>query len=311
MTSAAAAADRPGADHRLAIALLLVTPVLFAANMLTARWAAGSIPAVAMAFWRWTLTFLLLLPFTARALWRGRDELRRDWPTVLLLGALGMGLCGAPVYLGAQTTTATNIGLLYATSPVFIVILGWLGWSERVVPLQIAGIVLCLAGGLVVLARGEFETLLGLRFVVGDLWIAVAVVAWALYSVLLRHRPSRLGVLARLAAIVAGGVVANLPFYVLEIATGHPTPLTPRVFAVVLFLAIVPGVGAYLAYGKLVALVGPARTGLLLYLIPLYNVGLAWVLLGEAPHPYHAVGMAMTLTGVWLGTRTPPQGDAR
>ena len=133
----------------------------------------------------------------------------------------------------------------------------------------------------------------------------MAVVAWALYSVLLRHRPSRLAVLPRLAAIVAGGVIANFPFYVFEVATDHPTPLTVDALAVFLFLAVVPGVGAYLAYGKLVALVGPARTGLLLYLIPLYNAGLAWILLGEAPHPYHAVGMAMTLSGVWLGTRNP------
>ena len=114
-------------------------------------------------------------------------------------------------------------------------------------------------------------------------------------------------ILSGLAAIVLGGVVANLPFYALEIATGHPTPLTLHTLSVFLFLAIVPGVGAYLAYGKLVDLVGPARTGLLLYLIPLYNVGLAWILLGERPYPFHAVGMVLTLTGVWLGTRVPKQ----
>jgi len=302
-----AAAPPDATDRRLAYALLLTTPVLFAANMLAARWVQGAIPAVGMATWRWSLTFLLLLPLAARDLWAGRDELRRDWPTLLLLGALGMGLCGAPVYVGAQTTTATNIGLLYATSPIFILIFGRIGWGVPIGGLQVVGIALCLVGGLVVLARGDFATLLGLEFVVGDLWIGAAVLAWSLYSVLLRYRPSSLAVLPRLAAIVLGGVVANLPFYALEIATGHPTPLTLHTLSVFLFLAIVPGVGAYLAYGKLVDLVGPARTGLLLYLIPLYNVGLAWILLGERPYPFHAVGMVLTLTGVWLGTRVPKQ----
>ena len=164
----------------LAYVVLLFAPVLMTSNMLAARWVQGSIPPVSLAFGRWLLTFLILLPFTIRALWRCRAVLEREWPTLLLLGALGMGVCGPPVYLGAQTTTATNIGLIYSTTPILIVLFARLFWKEPVSLRQSAGIAVSLLGVLVIIARGTLETLLQLAFTVGDLWIVLATVGWAL-----------------------------------------------------------------------------------------------------------------------------------
>ena len=139
---------------RLALILLLFAPLLMSSNMLAARWVEGSVPPVALAFGRWFLTLVFLLPFTARGLWNCRSVIRREWRTLLALGALGMGVCGAPVYLAGQTTTATNIGLIYSTTPILIVLFARIFWGERVSIAQMAGISLCLAGVVVIVTRG-------------------------------------------------------------------------------------------------------------------------------------------------------------
>jgi drug/metabolite transporter (DMT)-like permease len=293
------------ADRRLAFVLFFVVPATFASNMLAARWVGGDIPPVAMAFWRWTLTLSILMPFVAGALWRGRDEIRRTWRTYLFLGFLGMGVCGAPVYQAGVTTTATNIGLIYAASPVLIVLFARFFYGERVGLQRAAGIALALAGTLWIVARGDPAALLRLEFVAGDLLIVVAMAAWSVYSVLLKHKPTGFDPTARLAAIVAGGVLVNIPLLAGEAALGHVPDYGLRDWLVFLFLALVPGIGAYLGYSIVIGVLGAGAASLIMYLIPLYNACLAWLLLGESLAVYHLAGAALLLPGLYLGTRRP------
>jgi drug/metabolite transporter (DMT)-like permease len=294
-----------GRPSRLALLLLLFAPLLMSSNMLAARWVEGSVPPVALAFGRWFLTLVFLLPFTARALWRCRAVIGREWRTLAALGALGMGVCGAPVYLAGQTTTATNIGLIYSTTPILIVVFARLFWGERISLHQVAGISLSLVGVVVIVTRGDPGSLVHLAFTAGDMWTLLATVGWALYSVLLKYRPSKLDLIARFAVITAMGLLVMLPFLGLEMALGYVADFDRRTAATWMFLALVPGLGAYLLYGKLVAMVGPGRTGLLMYLVPIYIAGLAYVLLGEAPQLFHLIGIVMILPGIWLATAAP------
>ncbi|MCM0022151.1 MAG: DMT family transporter [Tagaea sp.] len=290
-------------DRRLALVLFFVVPATFASNMLAARWVAGEIPPVAMAFWRWALTLAILLPFVAGALWRGREELRRDWRGYLWLGFLGMGVCGAPVYLAGVTTTATNIGLIYAASPVLIVLFARFGYGETVGARRALGIALALAGTLWIVARGNPAAFWRLDFVPGDLLIVMAMAAWSIYSVLLKHRKTSFDPTTRLAAIVAGGVLVNLPFLIGEAAIYGSPGYGAQDWLVFLFLALVPGIGSYLGYSIVVGALGAGAASLVMYLIPLYNAGLAWLILDERLALYHLVGAALLLPGLYLGTR--------
>lgn len=298
---------RPSAGDRAAYVLLFAAPLFFVSNILVARAVGDTIPPVALAFWRWMVTLVFLVPYAGRDLVRSWRGLAREWPTLFMLGALGMGVCGAPVNLAAHTTTATNIGLIYASSPVLIVVFAWLIWREPISPRQAAGIVLCLLGVMDVITRGEPSVLFGLRFVLGDLLIVAASIAWALYSVLLKHRPTRQKTVVRLTGIIFAGVLVIAPFYALEIAAGYRTPVTLRMAGIVVFLALVTGFAAYLSYNWLVARLGPSRTGLTLYLGPLYNSALAYALLGEELHPYHFMAAVLVLSGLWLATFAPSE----
>jgi drug/metabolite transporter (DMT)-like permease len=313
-TSGGAAANRPPravarwlglTERQIALILLFIAPALFCSNMLTARATHDLFPPVALAFWRWTATFALLLPFTATTLWRCRAAIATEWRDVLVLGALGMGVCGAFVYIGADTTSATNIGLIYSASPILIVVLARVFYGEPLSLLQGAGILLSLAGVVAIVCRGELQVLTGLSFAAGDLWIVAAMSAWAVYAILLRHRPSALPMMARFAAIVAGGVLILLPFTVMEGLGGELPRWDGRSFLTVGFLAVFASFGAYQVYGLIQRSLGAGPTSLLMYLIPVYNGLLAYLLLGEALHGYHLIGAALVLPGIFLATRKP------
>ncbi|WP_437797636.1 DMT family transporter [Sorangium sp. So ce693] len=292
-------------QQRIAQVLLFVTPALFTANMLLARATADFIPPVALAELRWTGVVLVLLPFCGRELWRARAALRRDWARYSLLGLLGMGICGAGVYYGAATTTATNIGLIYAVSPVIIILLSRAMFGERLSRRQGLGAALALAGVLVIVLRGDPAALLALSFSTGDLMILGAAISWALYTVLLKRWPDPLGVQARLAAIALAGAILLLPLLGWELASRGAPQFDLRTIATVLTLVLVPGVGAYATYGYITEHLGPSRTGLLLYLSPVYTAVLAWLLLGEAFALYHWLGAALVLPGLFFATHKP------
>ena len=293
----------PLEDRRFALVLLFVAPAMFASNMLMAKAVAEVIPPVALAFGRWGVTFLLLLPFTLPSLWRRRRQVLAEWRDLLALGALGMGVCGAFVYIGADTTTATNIGLIYAASPILIVVSARIGYKEPLSGGQACGVALSLLGVLVVVCRGRWQTLVALDFTVGDLWILASALGWALYSVLLRYRPSELPMMTRFAAIVMFGVLVLLPFTLIEALLFEPVALDGTTIGTMVFLAVVVSFGGYQVYGLIQRSLGAGPTGLLMYLVPLYNAGLAYLLLGERLAAYHLVGAALVLPGIFLATR--------
>jgi drug/metabolite transporter (DMT)-like permease len=289
--------------RRFALALLFLAPALWSANLLVARWSAEWFPPHALAFWRWLIALLPMLALYGGILWRQRAEVRREWADLLVLGALGMWICGAFVYIGGRTTTATNIGLIYAGVPVLIMLMAAVVFRERLTGAQRTGAAIAFAGVLTIVFKGDPATLLRLDFVVGDLWVATAAFCWAIYSIRLRLRPSKLDPLTRLAAITAAGVLVLAPLTLVEsIVVGVPA-LEWRTVVAALIVGLLPGFGAYQAWSWLIREIGPSRTGLILYLTPVYTAFLAWLLLGEMPHWYHALGAALAFSGLFLANR--------
>lgn len=296
--------------------MLLAAPALFASNMVAARWAHdAALPPVFLAFGRWLIAFLILLPLAAPALLRHRQALWRGLPTLLPLAVLGMGVAVAPQYIGAQSTSATNIALIFSCSPILVALLEAIIWRKPLSPLRAAGLALALGGVLVVLTRGDAWALARLAFGQGDLWVLLAATGWAFYTVLQKRLtlpavPDG----ARLAAMMLGGAIALAPFAGIEAAAGATPPWNdPRLAAVLLFLAVVPSLGAYYVYGRLISRAGPATAGLSMFLVPVYAALLAWPLLGEAPQLFHAYGFVMILSGVKLASlrmRTTTAGAA-
>jgi drug/metabolite transporter (DMT)-like permease len=289
--------------HRIAQLLLWITPALWSSNYIIARAADGVIAPHALALGRGLLALSLLLPLSAAALVAGFAQWKHEWKQLLLLGSLGMWICGAFVYQGAHTTSAINIGLIYAATPVAIAFASTRLLHERVNAWQRAGMALALCGVLFVITKGDLANLRAVRFAVGDLWIVAAALSWVAYTVLLQRWPSTLGPTPRLAAITFGGVLVLLPFTALETLFQPGPPIGAKALLLIALAGLLPGFISYQAYAYMQRELGAARSSLVMYLAPVYAAFIAWALLGEAPRAYHAVGAALILPAIYMATR--------
>jgi drug/metabolite transporter (DMT)-like permease len=290
-------------ERRLAFALLFIAPALWSVNYLVARWAPGVIAPHMLALGRWAVAAVVLGAFCWREIAAKRARIRAEAWQFIALGALGMWVCGAFVYVGGRSTTAVNIGLIYAGSPVLIALASALWLHEKFGLKQWLGVALSIGGVLHIIIKGQWQALADVRINSGDAWIAVAMVCWAAYSLLLRAWPSAFGALARLTLVACGGVIVLVPFTIIEALWWWPSTLSWKSVALVLASALIPGAAAYGAYSHMQRVLGAARVGMVLYLGPLYAALAAWLVLGESIERFHFVGAVLVLAGIGLATR--------
>lgn len=304
-SSPAPTANAPQSDVRWAQALVFIAPALWSVNYLAAKWAPGVIAPHALALGRWTLAALILAWVARAELHAKRRMVRAEFGRNLVLGALGMWVCGAFVYIGGHDTTAINIGLLYAASPVMVVLASGLWLRERLTGMMLVGIALALGGVLHIILKGHWASLGDVRLNQGDVWIAIAVVCWSGYSVLLRRWPSAFDAVARTALIALGGVIVLIPFTVLEAEYWRASTWSWASVGLVVATGVAPGALAYTAFVFMQRVLGAAKVSAVLYLAPLYSAIVAHAVLGETIEWYHGVGALLILPGIWLTTRTP------
>lgn len=285
-----------------AFLLLAFASLLWSGNWVTGRALRDAFDPVSLNFWRWVIAALVLAPFALREVARKRELIRRHAGILLLLAFTGVALFQSLVYLGLRTTTAINAVLLNSSAPLFMLLCSWFLERERASPRQVAGMLISLAGILVILSRGELGILLELEFHAGDAWILLAMPAWGAYSVLLKRRPAELGALAFVFVIAVAGVLLLAPLYAVQAArAAFAWPTLPEVLGV-LYIGLAASVIAFICWNRGVAIVGANAAGFTLHLLPAFGTVLAIVFLGEAFGAFHAVGIATILAGVMLAT---------
>lgn len=285
--------------------LLALATLFWAGNAVVARALHDFLPPVTMAFGRWVLASVILLPFVLRPMYRQRALLRASWGRLVLLSALGVSGGNTLTYVALQTTTATNSVLISSVSPLLIVFLGWVLFSVKLARKQQAGIVLSLIGMAVIVSRGDASVFSRLDFDRGDFILIGSSFLWALYTVFLRWRPAGIGAPAFLGSTVMIGAVLLLPFYVAETMSGRNAVWNVATGAGLAYIAIFPSVLAYLFWNRGVHQVGANRAALFLYLVPVFGIALAVTFLGEWLHLFHLIGAALIFAGIYLGTFHP------
>lgn len=298
-------ATKPTTPHsvRGAYLLLLLPPLLWAGNVVLARAVRMDLPPISLSFFRWLTALLLLLPFVHQHVRRDWRTALQGWKTLLAVSLLGIASFNTLLYTAVRTTTAINCALMQTIMPAVIILLCYLLFREKISPLQGGGVILCLFGSALIVARGDLQLLSRLDFVSGDLLMLLAVVCYALYSVLLRFRPP-IHPMSFLAITFALGTLMLLPLYLWERFTSGPLPLTPTVFGAVAYIALGPSIVAYLCWNRGIAEVGASRAGLYINLIPLFASLMAVAWLNESFAWYHTVGLICMLGGLLIFNRT-------
>jgi len=208
--------------------LLTLTALFWAGNMVMGRGIRGDVPPIALAFWRWTIALILLAPLALPHLRSQWSRLQAAWPTVVvlgLLGLLGVGCYNTFAYLALQHTTATSATLLNSFIPVATLAFGFLLFGKRLRRAEVMGVMVSLYGVAAIVNRGSIDTLLALSLNTGDLWMLAAVTVWGLYTVGLQKRPEGVDPMLMLTAFTVIGLLALTPAYVWELSSGRSISL--------------------------------------------------------------------------------------
>lgn len=282
--------------------LLVLTALFWSGNFIVGRAVHETVPPVALAFWRWTGGFLIILPLAWPHLRRDLPVALKHWRIMLVLSAVGVAAFNTLVYLGLKETTAINGLLIQSFMPIAIVLTSFALFRDPVSRAQIAGLLLSLCGIGAIVARGDISTLAALDFNRGDLLIFLAIVSYGFYTALLRRRPP-INPLSMVAITFALGALMLAPLHALEWGMGAAPRFDATTLAAMGYVALFPSVLAYLCYNRGVELIGANRAGQFVHLMPVFGTIMAVALLGESFRLFHAIGIALIFAGIVLANR--------
>ena len=116
--------------------LLFIQPIFMASNIIVARGGVEYVPPVSLAFWRWLTVFIILFPFFFNEILKKKKDFKSEFIKLFFLGLMGCGVCGAFPFIAGMSTTMANMGIIYTSSPVFIIILSVLASANSSCPIQ-------------------------------------------------------------------------------------------------------------------------------------------------------------------------------
>jgi drug/metabolite transporter (DMT)-like permease len=269
---------------------------IWGANTVVNKLASNVIDPAAISFYRWLLAGVLLGVCFGRPVWRQRRQILPLLPKLFVLGMLGMVLYQCLAYIAAQTTTATNMGIVVSLVPLLAVGLSVLLLGEAATVGGVVGGILSLLGLVFLLSHGHPTALLSHGPVLGDCLMLLASLAYAGYSVLLKRWAIPL--LNWHSLVVQIWTV--LPVLFVYYLSQSAPPLTAAGLPLVLYAGIPASVIAPFLWMVGISKLGPGRTTALMNLLPVFTVLIAVLFLGEALQAYHVIGGGVTLLGVAL-----------
>jgi drug/metabolite transporter (DMT)-like permease len=281
--------------------------LVWAGNVVAARWAPGQVSPQALTTLRWFFPAVILAVIARRHVLADRVALRRHWPRILAMGAVGYAFYSSLFYAAGAYTGAVNIALLQGAVPVLVLVLNFLAYRQPVSWGQGLGVGVTLLGTAVAASHGDLDRLRSLAFNHGDLLMLAACLLYAGYTVSLATRP-RMSGLAFFAALAVAAFVASLPPLAAEWAAGRLVWPTPAGWIIVAYVALGPSLTSQLTFLMAVELIGPNRAGLFINLVPIFGAGLAVMLLGEPFDGADALALALVLGGIACAERMRPRG---
>lgn len=284
--------------------LLSFTALFWAGNAIVGRHAAGHIPPVTLSFLRWGLAFLIILPMAWKHLKRDRAAIRARLRTMIFLSVTGIAAFNTMQYWALEHTQALNTLLLQSSAPLFVAIWSLILLGIHLTAAQALGVAISITGVLVILLHGDLTALAAIAFNEGDIIFTVALAIFGLYSVMSLKRPTIHG-LSFSAFTFGCGAACLIPLLIFELLSRPIMQFDTVNLLSLFYVAVFPSTLAYLCFNRGVQLIGANRAAPFFHLVPVFGSVMAIVFLGEKPQPFHVIGFALVLTGVFVASRMP------
>ncbi len=285
----------------IALLMAMAAVILWSANFIIARGVVGKIPPVSLAFFRWAVAALILLPFAIQQTKHEWRHIKRSAGYFFWISLSGITLFNTFVYFGGHHTTATNLAIIGTTSsPVMSIILARIFLKEKIDGYKLAGVLLCVAGILFLLSGGNWQNLVGFQFTKGDQWVLLGAFCFSVYNILVRKKPQEVSPGSFLFVAIAMGAVMLFPFYIAERAVTPPISWNFNLVMIILFLGAGASALAYTCWNAAINVLGAGRTALFGNLLPVFSSIEAVLILDESFTSLHLVSMVVVFAGILL-----------
>lgn len=283
---------------------VLAATIFWSGNFIVARELNGNVAPVSLAFGRWLVAAVVLFPFAIKPL-IGQWALIKDNLAYLSITAFtGITLFNTLLYLGGQTTDATNLALISITSPIFMVIFARIFYGELLTFSKVAGIFVVVTGIVLLITGGHLASLLNLTFAIGDVWMLVGALVFAIYSLLILKKPPQLGIRAFQLSTFMLGLIFLLPFLIWEYTVVGPSTFSSKAVYSILYVGIFASLFAFMLWNQAIQLIGVTKAGMVYYTLPIFSGLMAWHFLGEDIGWLHLASGVLIVAGILMANHS-------
>ena len=287
-----------------AYVMLVLATLFWAGNFMIGKFAfLTNIPPMTLVFYRWSLVWLILLPFTFKEIIRSKDIILKNLPLLLFLALTSVGLFNSFTYLSLVYTQVINASLFNTAIPAIIILLCFLFKIEKTNKYQILGLIISALGILSIITKLNLEIILSLNFNKGDLIMIGGVITWGLYSSFLKRKTFTLPLLTLVHVLCSFGLIFIFPQFIYEFSQGQKIDLNIDLFYILIFLALFPSIGSYYCWAGAVSIIGANRAGIFLSLIPLFSTIMAIFFYKEQFQFFHLIGAILIILGLFLSNK--------
>lgn len=282
------------------------TVVVWGASFVFTKLALRDLHPVTVVWMRFTIGVIILGIATVL-----RHQLaypaKNEWPYFALLGFLGITFHQWLQSTALQTVQASTTAWVVATTPIFIAILSWMFLREKLVWVQVSGIVLAALGVLLVVSDGKFNQIFTGQFgTYGDVLVLISAVNWAVFSILSTNGLKRYQPTLMMFFVMAIGWAFTTILFIVQRGYADIRNITWTSFMAIAFLGIFCSGLAYIAWYDGLHTLTATQTGVFLNIEPLVAVIVAWAVLGESILIVTLVGGVIILLGVRLVQKPSP-----
>jgi drug/metabolite transporter (DMT)-like permease len=286
-------------DYYTGIALAVLATLIWSGNFVIARGVNQQIPPVSLAFYRWSLATLLIAPLAIKKFKEEKEIVLKNWKYIFWVALTGITLFNTFVYVAGHYTSAINMALIGTTSsPIFATIMAVVFLKERMNTFRIIGILLCVAGIILLLSKGSWENLASFTFSVGDLWVLAGAMAFAIYNILVRKKPGGISAINFLFVIFLLGTIILFPAYLTELNVTGPVQWNGNLYGSIIYLGLGTSVISFLCWNAALQKLGTGTTVLFGNLIPIFSTLEAVWLLGEQINSIHLISGLLVIGGL-------------
>ena len=281
--------------------IMLLPPLFWAGNFIVGKAVSSQHIPIGLSFWRWFLATLIFTPFVLKAIIKEKDIILKHLSKIVILSLLSISAFNSLAYISLQYTSALNATILNSFIPIFILIIVSLFFKEKISKYQIIGIFVSLLGVFIILSRLDINIIKNISFNRGDLWMLLAALDWAMYSILLKYlRPTELKPMTFLGIMMILGTIFLIPLYLANPFNESMITLNKDVIYALAYIAIFPSIISYLAWNYGLQKIGAALGGQYIHLMPIFGALMAVLFLGEKIELYHILGGIGIGLGLWL-----------